>query len=66
MGACKCGFRPNKSTIDQIFTLRQILKKTTEFGIGTHNLLIDYKAAYDSVRREQLYDSMRDTNTPKN
>jgi hypothetical protein len=45
---------------------KKILEKTKEFGIGTHNILIDYKAAYDSVRWEQLYDSMRDTNTPKN
>jgi hypothetical protein len=51
MGAYQCGLHPNKSTIDQIFTLCQILERTTEYGIGTHQLFIDYKAAYDSIRR---------------
>jgi hypothetical protein len=65
MGAYQCGFRPNKSSIDQIFTLRQVLERTTEFGIGTHYLFIDYKAEYDSIRREQMYDSMRDVIFPE-
>ena len=60
MGSYQCGFLPGKSTIDQIFTLRQILEKTTEFGIGTHHLFIDYKAAYDSINREQLYHALRE------
>jgi sorting nexin-29 len=65
MGTYQCGFHFNKSTIDQIFTLCQIVKRTTEFGIGTHHLFLDYKAAYDSIRWEQLYDSMRDLNIPE-
>jgi sorting nexin-29 len=66
MGVYQCGFRSSKSTTDQIFTQRQILERTTEFGIGTHHLFIDYKAAYDSIRREQLYDSIRDMNILEN
>jgi hypothetical protein len=60
IGAYQGGFRPVKSTINQIFTLRQILEKTIEFGIGTHHLFIDFKLAYDSINREQLYMAMKD------
>jgi sorting nexin-29 len=66
MGVYQCGFRPSKSTTDQIFTQRKILERTTEFGIGTHHLFIDYKAAYDRIRREQLYDSIKDINILEN
>jgi hypothetical protein len=64
IGAYQGGIRPGKSTINQIFTLRQILEKTTEFEIGTHHLFIDFKSAYDSINREQLYMAMRDLRHP--
>jgi len=35
IGNYQCGFRRNISTTNQIFTLRQILEKTKEFGIET-------------------------------
>ena len=53
-----CGFRPNISTIDQIFTLRQILEKTHEQQIDTYHLFIDYKAAFDTPIREKLFETM--------
>jgi sorting nexin-29 len=53
-GQYECGFREGVSTIDQIQTLRQILKKTLEFQIETHHLFIDFKTAYDKVNRNQL------------
>ena len=54
IGQYQCGFRPGKSTIDQIFTLRQILEKTHEHQVDTHHLFVDYKAAFDSPIRESL------------
>ena len=54
IGPYQCGFRPGKSTNDQIFTLRQILEKTHEFQVDTHHLFVDYKAAFDSPTRECL------------
>ena len=40
-----------------MFTLRQILQKTYEF-IDTHHLFIDFKQAYDSIRRDMLLSTM--------
>jgi hypothetical protein len=54
-GDHQCGFRRNRSTIDQIFCIRQILEKKWEYNETVHQLFIDFKKAYDSLRREVLY-----------
>jgi hypothetical protein len=55
VGDHQCGFRRNRSTTDQIFCIRQILEKKWEYNETVHQLFIDFKKAYDSVRREVLY-----------
>ena len=55
IGDHQCGFRRNRSTIDHIFCIRQILDKKWEYNEEVHHLFIDFKKAYDSVRREVLY-----------
>jgi hypothetical protein len=47
--------RRKRSTADQIFCIRQILEKIWEFNWTVHQLFVDFKKAYDSVRREVLY-----------
>lgn len=59
VGQYQCGFRPNKSTTDQLFTLRQILEKTHEWSIDTYHTFIDFKAAYDNVKRSKLCKNLR-------
>lgn len=51
LGDYQCGFRPGRSTVDEIFLLRQILEKTFEFNIDTYHVFVNFKAAYDSVAR---------------
>jgi hypothetical protein len=46
---CQMGFQPNRSTIDNIFIVRQIIEKCREFNIELHNIFIDYTKAFDSV-----------------
>jgi len=48
------GFRRKRLTIDHIFCIRQILEKKWEYN-EVHQLFIEFKKAYDSVRREVLY-----------
>ena len=55
IGDHQCGFRRNRSTIDHIFFIRQMLEKKWEYVEEVLQLLIDFKKAYDSVRREVLY-----------
>jgi len=43
------------STTDHIFCIRQILEKKWEYNEAVHQLFLDFKRAYDSVRTEILY-----------
>ncbi|XP_073979057.1 uncharacterized protein [Rhodnius prolixus] len=65
IGSYQCGFRQGRSTIDQIFSLRMILEKGREYKMQTHHLFIDFKSAYDSIEREELYRAMEELNVPK-
>jgi hypothetical protein len=48
------GFQPNRSTIDNIFRVRQIIEKCHEFNIELHRVFIDYTQAFDSVYRDKI------------
>jgi hypothetical protein len=50
----QCGFLCNRSATDQIFCIHQILEKKWEYSETVHQLFIDFKRAYDSVKREVL------------
>jgi len=54
IGHHQCGFQRNRSTTDQIFCIHQILEKTWEYHKAVHQLFIDFKKSYVSVRREVL------------
>jgi hypothetical protein len=51
----QCGIRRNRCTTVQIFYIRQIPEKKWEYNGTVHQLFIDFKKAYDSVKREVLY-----------
>jgi hypothetical protein len=55
IGDHQCGFQRNRSTTDQIFCIRQILEKKWEYNGTVHQLFIDFRKAYDSVRRDVLH-----------
>jgi len=57
-GDRQCGFRRNRSTTDRMFCIRQILAKKWEHSEAVHQLFTDFKKAYDSVRREILYNTL--------
>jgi sorting nexin-29 len=65
MGDHHCGFRRNRSTTDHIFSIRQVLKKKWEHNEAVYQLFIDFKKAYDSVRREALYNILIELVSPR-
>ena len=47
----QCGFRKNRSCIDQIYSLRCIIHNCIEYHIPLSINFIDFKAAFDSINR---------------
>ena len=58
------GFRPGRGCIDQIFTLRRILEHRFKFQQPTAACFIDFRAAFDSVDRESLWNLMLTDGAP--
>ena len=61
----QCGFRRNRSCIDQIYSIRTIIHNCIEFNIPLYVNFIDFKAAFDSIRREFIWSSMRHYGLPE-
>lgn len=64
LGEYQCGFRPNRSTADQIHLMRQTLERAYEYDINLHHLFVDYKQAFDSVNRKRILCSMQILGVP--
>ena len=55
IGNHQCGIWRNRKTTDHKFCICQILEKTWEYNEAVLQLFTGFKKAYDSVRREVLY-----------
>jgi hypothetical protein len=58
LGDCQTVFRPNRSTIDYICMVRQIIDKCYEYNIDIHNIFMYYTHAFDSVKRDKILYSL--------
>jgi hypothetical protein len=65
IGDHQCGFCHNRYTTDQIFYVWQILEKKWEYNGMVHQLFVDFKKAYSSVKREVLYNIPPEFGVPK-
>jgi len=65
IGDHQSGFQRNRSITDNLFCIRQILEKKWEYNEAVHQLFIEFKKAYDSVRREVLYNILIEFGIPK-
>jgi hypothetical protein len=64
IGNHQCGYQRNRSATDHIFCIRQILEKKWEHNEAVYQLLIDFKKAYDSVKRQVLYNNLIEFKIP--
>lgn len=65
LGNYQPGFRRGRSTIYQHFSLRMTLERCKEQQITTHQLFVDFKAAYDSMDQMELYQIFEEMGIPK-
>ena len=56
LSEAQCGFRPGRSTVDMIFTVRQVQEKCLEQNLDLYSVFIDLTKAFDTVNREALWD----------
>lgn len=65
LGDYQNGFRKGRSTVDAIHILRQITEKSYEYNIDMQIIFIDFKQAFDQLKREQLMKDLKDIKIPK-
>jgi len=58
------GFRPNRSTIDNISIICQIYEKCHEHNIELHNIFVDFMQAFDSVNRPMIPECLKQYKVP--
>jgi len=65
IGDHQCGFRRYNSTTNHIFCILQIIEKKREYNEAVHQIFIDFKKSYVSVRREVLYNIIIEFGVPQ-
>ncbi|KAH7697187.1 endonuclease-reverse transcriptase [Aphelenchoides avenae] len=61
----QAGFRPGRSTTDQIFVLRRILETRNRYKQPLAVAFLDFACAFDSPDRERIYDLLRSDGVPE-
>ena len=56
------GFRAGRSVQDHIYSVRQLSEKTYRYNQETHLCFIDLQKAFDSVKRKELWKSLKEHN----
>ncbi|KAK3514608.1 hypothetical protein QTP70_021525, partial [Hemibagrus guttatus] len=52
----QCGFRPNRGTLDQLYTLHRVLEGSWEFAQPVHMCFVDLEKAFDCVPHGILWE----------
>jgi hypothetical protein len=65
IGNYQCGFRPGKSTVGHLHSVRQLPEKMKEYGVSTYYMFAGFKATYDSIDRAGLFKAMEESHIPR-
>ncbi len=60
----QAGFLKGFSTIDQIFTVNQLIEKNTEYNLKLILLFIDFNKAFDTIRHPYLWQALEHQGAP--
>ena len=60
----QAGFRGGRSTVEQIFVLRNIIEQVVEWQSTLYITFVDFEKAFDSVHRESLWKIMASYGIP--
>lgn len=63
IGEYQAGCMKGKSTIDRIYIVKQVVEKSHKFNKDIH-LFAEFKAAYNSITREKLWEVMGQLGIP--
>jgi len=64
LSEAQAGFRPNRSTLGNIFIICQTFEKCHEYNIDIHNIFVEYVQAFDCINRNKVIDSLNEYNIP--
>jgi len=65
IGEYQAGFMVGNLNINQIHIIKQVAEKSHEFNKDVHMLFVDFKAAYDSVDRNKLWNVLSRMGIPE-
>lgn len=61
----QAGFRPNRSCVDHINTIRMIIEQSVEWNNPVYLLFVDFERAFDMVRREAIWNALTNIGIPE-
>ena len=61
-----CSLRPDRGTPDQLLIIRQVMEKFWEHDVDINLLIIDFKEAFDSINRKDLFKILREIGIAQN
>ena len=64
MGEYQAGFRKGRGTTDQLFIMKEVWTTCYEYNIPAVVLFVDFKKAYDSVKRSKVIEAMKEFEIP--